>query len=65
MEVIATILGLLAAVAVLSLLAWRVNLPYPTRAKLLELYDQDAINEQVLGRIETDLDLEQLRWSPR
>jgi CPA1 family monovalent cation:H+ antiporter len=32
------------------------------RKKLLELYGRDVINEAVLGRIENDLDLEELRW---
>lgn len=46
-------------------LALRRELMNIERQKLLELYDQDAINDQVLSRIETDLDLEQLRWGER
>lgn len=33
------------------------------REKLLELFDEDRIDEEVLVRIQADLDLEQLRWS--
>ena len=52
------LIGLLAVIGLLALLARLLGVPYP-----IFLRDEGKISAQVMRRVERDIDLEELRFS--